>query len=58
MGGTSLCFFSVTTHLTPEWLWYNELLSVCNLNLPIQVTGGCKYKDLEQVYLNRDVLKH
>ena len=38
-----------TFPLTTECLWYNELLSVSNLNLTIQVTDGYKYKDLEQV---------
>ena len=41
--------FSETFPLTTEYLWYNELLEVSNLNLTIQVTHGYKYKDLEQV---------
>ena len=41
-------FFRDYISLTPECLWYNELLLVSNLN--VQVIDGYKYKDLEQVY--------
>ena len=40
---------SDTIQLTPECLWYYDLLSVSNVNSTVQVTDGYKYKDLEQV---------
>ena len=40
--------FSEAIPLTPECLWYNELVS----NLNFQVTDGYKYKDLEQICIH------